>query len=174
MADSEGSWPLPAFGVGVPLGLALLLLILGLRLELLRLLLPVLLLPLLWVRLLRAGVLRRPVLVRTGDAALWIGHVRREGREAVKLPATIALRHRLAHVPVAPADDREIGYRRIGPVGVLSFAFHSGAMSTRQSRLASTVSMLAGQRTVRSASNASSRRRKIEPNTLDIAVTGNR
>jgi putative two-component system hydrogenase maturation factor HypX/HoxX len=80
-------------------------------------------------------ILRRrhgAVLVRTGDAALWIGHVRTEGREAVKLPAAIALHHRLAHVPVAPADDREIGYRRIGPVGVLSFAFHNGAMSTRQ------------------------------------------
>ena len=80
-------------------------------------------------------VLRRchgAVLVRTGDAALWIGHVRRVGQETLKLPATIALHDRLAHVPVAPANDREIGYRRIGPVGVLSFAFYNGAMSTRQ------------------------------------------
>ena len=80
-------------------------------------------------------ILRRchgAVLVRTGDAALWIGHVRRVGQETLKLPATIALHDRLAHVPVEPADDREIGYRRIGPVGVLSFAFYNGAMSTRQ------------------------------------------
>ena len=48
------------------------------------------------------------------------------------MPATIALHDRLAHVPVAPANYRDIGYRRIGPVGVLSFAFYNGAMSTRQ------------------------------------------
>ena len=63
-------------------------------------------------------ILRRchgAVLVRTGDAALWIGHVRRAGQEALKLPATIALHDRLAQVPVAPADDREIGYRRMRP-----------------------------------------------------------
>ena len=80
------------------------------------------------------GILRRchgAVLVRTGDAALWIGHVRATGRAAVKLPATLALDDRLAQVPVAPGD-REISYRRSGPVGVLRFAFHNGAMSTRQ------------------------------------------
>ena len=48
-------------------------------------------------------ILRRchgAVLVRTGDAGLWIGHVRTAGREALKLPATMALQDRLAQVPV--------------------------------------------------------------------------
>ena len=85
-------------------------------------------------------ILRRchgAVLVRTGDAAIWIGHVRMAGRQALKLPATMALHGRLAQVRVAPAGQRgtgrrEISYRRSGPVGVLSFAFYNGAMSTRQ------------------------------------------
>lgn len=79
-------------------------------------------------------VLRRchgAVLVRTGDAAVWIGHVRTAGPGMLKLPATVALHDRLARVPVAPGD-REISYRRRGPVGVLRFAFHNGAMSTDQ------------------------------------------
>jgi putative two-component system hydrogenase maturation factor HypX/HoxX len=79
-------------------------------------------------------ILRRShgaVLVSTGDATVWIGHLRRAG-QAVKLPATMALNDRLARVPAAPAGDREISYRRSGPVGVLRFAFHNGAMSTGQ------------------------------------------
>ena len=86
------------------------------------------------------------VLVRTGDGGVWVGHVRRclqaEVR-AVKLPATIALGDRLQDVPESleplgdPADQpgyREISYRRTGDVGVLSFDFYNGAMSTGQCR----------------------------------------
>ena len=62
------------------------------------------------------------VLVRTGDAAVWIGHLRRAGEQALKLPATLALHDRLAQVPVALAGHhrfghREISYQRFGPVG---------------------------------------------------------
>jgi putative two-component system hydrogenase maturation factor HypX/HoxX len=58
----------------------------------------------------------------------------------LKLPATLALLDRLAQVPVAADSDREIGYRRCGPVGVLSFEFYNGAMSTGQcERLAAAV-----------------------------------
>ncbi|PXY22724.1 hydrogenase maturation protein [Prauserella muralis] len=79
------------------------------------------------------------VLVRTGDDALWIGHARRldpTGGPAVKLPATLALGSALAGVPdvAEPTGAPEIGYRRAGEVGVLTFDFYNGAMSTAQCR----------------------------------------
>jgi putative two-component system hydrogenase maturation factor HypX/HoxX len=96
-------------------------------------------------------ILRRcggAVLVRTGDAAVWIGHVRAAGREALKLPATMALHERLAQVPATPGGYREISYRRRGPVGVLRFAFYNGAMSTHQcERLAAALRTAAAQDT---------------------------
>ncbi len=81
------------------------------------------------------------VLVRTGDGGVWIGQVRTKG--AIKLPATLALAPFLKGVPDAlhPLDEpddsggrREIRYDRRGEVGVLSFAFYNGAMSTEQCR----------------------------------------
>ena len=92
------------------------------------------------------------VLVRTGDAAVWIGHLRRAGWQALKLPATLALHDRLAQVPVALDGHHEFGheisYRRFGPVGVLSFAFYNGAMSTGQcDRLAAALRVAAAQDT---------------------------
>ena len=87
------------------------------------------------------------VLVRTGDGAIWIGHVRRNvaaGAAAVKLPATMALRDRLTDGPEAltalgplPVNGRgpqEISYHREGAVGLLRFDFYNGAMSTGQCR----------------------------------------
>jgi putative two-component system hydrogenase maturation factor HypX/HoxX len=95
-------------------------------------------------------ILRRShgaVLVRTGDATVWIGHLRRAGR-AVKLPATMALHDRLGQVPVASVGDREISYWRCGPIGVVRFAFHNGAMSTGQcDRLAAALRVAAAQDT---------------------------
>jgi putative two-component system protein, hydrogenase maturation factor HypX/HoxX len=95
-------------------------------------------------------ILRRchgAVLVRTGDAAVWIGQVRRVGGQGLKLPATVALGDRLTRVPAAPGD-REISYRRCGPVGVLRFAFYNGAMSTGQcDRLAAALRVAAAQDT---------------------------
>jgi putative two-component system protein, hydrogenase maturation factor HypX/HoxX len=81
------------------------------------------------------------VLVRTGDGGVWIGQVRTKG--AIKLPATLALAPYLKGVPDAlhpldepgdPGGRREIRYDRQGEVGVLSFAFYNGAMSTEQCR----------------------------------------
>lgn len=70
------------------------------------------------------------VLVRTGDGGVWIGHVRVAGR-GVKLPAAHALADVLPDgVADEPAANLEIGYRRVGPVGVLGFSFYNGAMST--------------------------------------------
>ncbi|MFJ9825030.1 enoyl-CoA hydratase-related protein [Streptomyces sp. NPDC101160] len=88
----------------------------------------------------------------TGDGAVWIPELRaRTGRgeeRACKLPATLALglAGRLPDLPELPAPvdapvDAEAGrtwsdirYREQGPVGVLSFAFPGGAMSTDHCR----------------------------------------
>ncbi len=82
------------------------------------------------------------VLVRTGDGGVWVGQVRTA--TSVKLPATLVLAPHLKGVPERleplddePADDlgwREVSYRRHGPVGVVSFEFYNGAMSTSQCR----------------------------------------
>jgi putative two-component system hydrogenase maturation factor HypX/HoxX len=79
------------------------------------------------------------VLVRTGDGAVWIGHLRAlDGgpTAGLKLPATSVLSPHLSDVPEGTDDlgYREIGYRRDGEVGVVSFRFYNGAMSTTQSR----------------------------------------
>jgi putative two-component system protein, hydrogenase maturation factor HypX/HoxX len=101
------------------------------------------------------------VLVRTGDGALWIGHLRRVGDgPRIKLPATTVLRDRLVGVPEsleplrcsgsgAPgAGYREITYHRNGPVGVVTFDFYNGAMSTAQChRLAAALRAAAAQDT---------------------------
>ncbi|MFD9734824.1 enoyl-CoA hydratase-related protein [Umezawaea sp. NPDC059074] len=80
---------------------------------------------------------RDELLVRTGDGALWIGHARVKG--SVKLPAAVALAHHVVNVPSSPepgwsetSPDDDIHYRRVGDVGVVSFDFYNGAMSTTQ------------------------------------------
>jgi putative two-component system hydrogenase maturation factor HypX/HoxX len=93
------------------------------------------------------------VLVRTGDGGIWIGQVRVAG--SVKLPATTVLAPHLKGVPevLHPIEEpsvggREIRYRRDGEVGVLSFTFYNGAMSTGQCRrLAAALRHAAAQRT---------------------------
>jgi putative two-component system hydrogenase maturation factor HypX/HoxX len=101
-----------------------------------------------------AGRRQGAVLVRTGDGALWIGHARRLAPEApgttVKLPAVLALEDRLGEVPriAGPPGLGEIGYRRVGDVGLVDFAFYNGAMSTtRCRRLAAAVRHAAAQDT---------------------------
>jgi putative two-component system hydrogenase maturation factor HypX/HoxX len=103
------------------------------------------------------------VLVHTGDGALWVGHVRVRGEDVGphgKLPAVTALGSRVAHLPRRhepfpgrPGEPswsgyREIGYDRVGPVGVVTFDFHNGAMSTGQcERLSAALRYAAGQDT---------------------------
>jgi putative two-component system hydrogenase maturation factor HypX/HoxX len=76
----------------------------------------------------------------TVDGAVWIGHLRRAG--GIKLPATLAFPESLA-LPEVPLDDwwkvghrtwQDIAYEEAGGVGYLDFAFHNGAMGTRQCR----------------------------------------
>jgi putative two-component system hydrogenase maturation factor HypX/HoxX len=103
------------------------------------------------------------VLVRTGDGGVWVGQARRitgDGVPSPKLPAALVLADRLADVPeslsppggpgaIGPgAGRREITYRRTGHVGVVTFDFYNGAMSTAQCRrLAAAVRHAAAQDT---------------------------
>src|SRR6516162_3389993 len=83
----------------------------------------------------------------TVDGAVWIPQLRPRaapgGPATCKLPATLALRGRLAGVPQVPAPlagppgrrtYQEISYREDGTVGYLEFSFPGGAMSTGQCR----------------------------------------
>ncbi len=73
------------------------------------------------------------VLRATTDGAVWIGHVKRADAEgAFKLPVAIAFPERVAALPDAADGYDEIRYEEAGAVGVLHFAFYSGAMSTAQ------------------------------------------
>ncbi|MCU0805044.1 MAG: hydrogenase maturation protein [Burkholderiales bacterium] len=82
------------------------------------------------------------ILRATADGAVWIGHLKRAGEDtALKLPATLLLGDRLAHVPEIDASNdgdgatyRDIVYEEKGDVGYLHFAFYNGAMSTAQCR----------------------------------------
>jgi len=91
----------------------------------------------------RAGAVCRA----TADGAVWIPEMRARtgsGEErACKLPATLALGGRLPELPELPAPGHasepgrtwsDIRYREHGAVGVLSFAFPGGAMSTDHCR----------------------------------------
>ncbi|GGW56282.1 hydrogenase maturation protein [Streptomyces xantholiticus] len=91
----------------------------------------------------RAGAVCRA----TADGAVWIPELRPHSApglpRACKLPATTALAGRLPRLPEPaappqPAEGRrtwsDIRYREEGPVGVLSFSFPGGAMSTSHCR----------------------------------------
>lgn len=74
----------------------------------------------------------------TVNGAIWIGHLRSWAGDAValKLPATLVLGDRLAHVPTSPDHGgitwRDIWFEERDGVGILHFDFYNGAMSTRQ------------------------------------------
>ncbi|MBV7700138.1 hydrogenase maturation protein [Streptomyces sp. TRM70350] len=83
----------------------------------------------------RAGAICRA----TTDGAVWIPELRARtaagAPRACKLPAVTALAGRLPPLPTAKdATWSDIRYREDGPVGVLSFSFPGGAMSTDQCR----------------------------------------
>jgi putative two-component system protein, hydrogenase maturation factor HypX/HoxX len=67
----------------------------------------------------------------TCDGAVWVGHVREEREQALKLPATHVFAKESAALPVA-SGYAPIRYEEEGPVGFLHFAFYNGAMSTAQ------------------------------------------
>lgn len=68
----------------------------------------------------------------TRDGAVWIGHLRRSGRHALKLPAASVLGEpALADLPRVEGA-ATIRYEERQAVGYLHFPFSNGAMSTRQ------------------------------------------
>lgn len=71
------------------------------------------------------------VLVHTGDGTVWVGHLRLDRPDGVKLPAASVLGDRVAHLEER-AGYTEITYERTAAVGVVSFDFYNGAMSTDQ------------------------------------------
>ena len=66
----------------------------------------------------------------TRDGAVWIGHVREDGR-ALKLPAALVFAAEAERLPSAGGYE-PIRYEEEGGVGFLHFAFYNGAMSTAQ------------------------------------------
>ena len=85
----------------------------------------------------------------------------RRRQERLKLPATMGLGDRLTEVPevlpsISDGSDgyKEISYRRVGAVGVLTFDFYNGAMSTGQCRrLARALRHAAAQDTTRAGAS---------------------
>lgn len=67
----------------------------------------------------------------TSDGAVWIGHVREEDKQTLKLPATHVFATESAALPAAEGY-APIHYVEDGPVGFLHFTFYNGAMSTAQ------------------------------------------
>lgn len=67
----------------------------------------------------------------TCDGAGWIGHVREERDNALKLLATHVFAAESADLPAA-SGYAPIRYEEEDPVGYLHFAFYNGAMSTAQ------------------------------------------
>lgn len=65
----------------------------------------------------------------TTDGAVWIGHLKAETPQALKLPAASVLD--LSALPLLPGPP-EVWYEEDGPVGFLHFPFHNGAMSAEQ------------------------------------------
>ncbi|EDP75032.1 hydrogenase maturation protein [Hydrogenivirga sp. 128-5-R1-1] len=81
------------------------------------------------------------VCVGTRDGAVWITHVRRRGKESIKLPVLRVfpeLAESVPEVEIKPWERvdfktyREIEYEEKGDVGYIHFRFYNGAMSTEQ------------------------------------------
>lgn len=73
----------------------------------------------------------------TADGAVWLSHAKPKrlpgGPLGVKLPAALTLAEHVGHLPECPGTP-DIGYRERGEVGMLSFGFPGGAVSTEQCR----------------------------------------
>ncbi|MBO6757324.1 MAG: hydrogenase maturation protein [Roseibium sp.] len=68
--------------------------------------------------------------VKTIDGAVWIGHVRKAGRQTVKLPATHVFERTCTHLPEIENGYQDIRFEQDGRVGYLHFDFYNGAMGT--------------------------------------------
>ncbi|MFI6539850.1 enoyl-CoA hydratase-related protein [Nonomuraea sp. NPDC050547] len=88
------------------------------------------------------------VLVHTGDGTVWVGHLRLDRADGVKLPAVMVLGDRVGHLEER-AGYTEITYERSAGVGVVSFDFYNGAMSTDQCRRLAAALRYAGEQDTR-------------------------
>ncbi|WP_157254062.1 enoyl-CoA hydratase-related protein [Nonomuraea typhae] len=88
------------------------------------------------------------VLVHTGDGTVWVGHLRLDRPDGVKLPAVMVLGDRVGHLEER-AGYTEITYERTADVGVVSFDFYNGAMSTDQCRRLASALRYAGEQDTR-------------------------
>jgi len=69
----------------------------------------------------------------TVDGAIWIGHVRKIGGAALKLPAADVFADQATSLPRADRNGYQpIRYEEHGAVGYLTFEFYNGAMSSVQ------------------------------------------
>ncbi len=84
---------------------------------------------------------QQAICVATGDAALWLTHLKPATEGGIKLPATLALGDAATPLPekgLSPfanpgyATWQEIRFAQEGAIGYLHFNFYNGAMSTRQ------------------------------------------
>jgi putative two-component system hydrogenase maturation factor HypX/HoxX len=83
------------------------------------------------------------VCLGTGDRAVWLTHLKKTAKEAIKLPALTTLNDEKSSIPEAALDPfekpegetfREIYFEQEGDIGYLHFDFYNGAMSTDQCR----------------------------------------
>ncbi|MFG1678832.1 enoyl-CoA hydratase-related protein [Nonomuraea sp. NPDC049269] len=88
------------------------------------------------------------VLVHTGDGTVWVGHLRVEEPGAIKLPAATVLGERAAGLEERPGYS-EVTYDRSDTVGVVSFDFYNGAMSSEQCRRLASALRYAGAQDTR-------------------------
>lgn len=89
------------------------------------------------------GARHGSLLVATGDGSIWVGQAKPIGAppgRSIKLPAATFLADRLRKVPTIAGDKTvpgcrsDVTYLRRGDVGIVSFDFYNGAMSTLQCR----------------------------------------
>jgi putative two-component system hydrogenase maturation factor HypX/HoxX len=83
----------------------------------------------------------KAICIGTGGQAIWITHLKRTDKEAIKLPAATAIGEDALNIPKAVlgpfekhegATWREIYFEQEGDIGYLHFDFYNGAMSTDQ------------------------------------------
>ncbi len=82
------------------------------------------------------GKAHHAICFATGDAAIWITHLREENM-GIKIPAMLALKahHDIEQIKEIPQEDvswKEIRLEIEGDIGYIYFDFYNGAMSTEQ------------------------------------------
>lgn len=72
--------------------------------------------------------------IKTIDGAVWIGHVRKADKKAIKLPSTHVFAAESEELPDIRDGYRDVFFEQVGDVGYLHFEFYNGAMGTNACR----------------------------------------